>query len=117
MDIRPHLKALGLLFSLMLVVTVVTAFVALRLRTSTGGAGPTGQSIQSGQPAAAAAATGASIAAPERLSGAGKPPSAGPVGGQCTSGATSLVESQALEGGIDSGLGAIRMPTATSAAP
>lgn len=118
MDIRPHLKALGFLFSLMFLVTVVTAFVALRLQSESGRSpspaldraaddSALGVSVPGGISIAASAAKSEAIAAPSVV----------PAGGQCSSGATSLVESQAMEGDIDSGLGTIRLPTASFAAP
>lgn len=118
MDIRPHLKALGFLFSLMVLVTVVTTFVALRLQSESGGTASPALDRAADDPAAGVSAPGGTpIAASAAESEAIAPQSVVPAGGQCSSGATSLVESQAMEGNIDSGLGAIRLPTATVAAP
>lgn len=118
MDIRPHLKALGFLFSLMVLVTVVTAFVALRLQSESGRSASPALDRAADDPVAGVSAPGGiSTAASAAQSEVIAPQSAVPAGGQCSSGATSLVESQAMEGDIDSGLGAIRLPTAIFAAP
>ncbi len=111
MDMKSHLKALGLIFSMMFLVTVVTAIVALRLRS-----GITASEPDAPQPAAAAATRSgnpATVALPVASGGGGMRPA----GGQCSSGASSLVEDQALQGGINTGLDTLSMPSGTASAP
>lgn len=118
MNLSQHLKPLGLLLGLMLLVTVTTALVALRLQPPAGAAVPAGAaqssaplvagSGQAGSSTGGAAGSATAAAAP---SGVAAPRTPG--GGQCVSGATSLVESAALDAGIGGGLGAVAFPTPT----
>lgn len=111
MDMKSHLKTLGLILSLMFLVTVVTAIVALRLRSDITASEP------DAPPPAASTATGAGHPAPAVQSAAPGGGVSRPAGGQCSSGASSLVEDQALQGGISTGLGSLSMPSGTASAP
>ncbi|MBK8541386.1 MAG: hypothetical protein IPL60_15485 [Ardenticatenia bacterium] len=111
MDIKPHLKVMGLILSIMVLVTVVTAMVALRLRAGSALSAVAAPTVA----AADVAAAGATTAASGNAASVGN--TSASAGGQCSSGASSLVESQALQGDISIGLEPLQMPVGTRAAP
>lgn len=111
MNLRQHLRPLGLLVSLMLLITATTAIVALRLQQRPAPA--TTQDATGSAPIAVSPQPDTGQAGGAQAASVQQPAAAKAPGGQCVSGATSLVESAALDGGIGGGLGAMSFPTAT----